>query len=161
MPIAFGGMYIRPKNGNREISLGLNILRSFTKPAKHHPSCVALDMEFRGLLAKQAFEGLYRNYRAQVVRLLEYGGIGFETSYCSDIVGKTKSKKTAAKLDEYFSDPEVDNYFTLTRLCPRGTARSSAMRSFLALSLIYSACGPLLVGKSGATTFERDARKLV
>lgn len=161
LPIAFGGMYIRPKNSNREISLGLNILRSFTTPAKHHPSCVALDMEFRGLLAKQAFEGLYRNYRAQITRLLEYGGIGFETSYCSNIVGKTKSKKIAAKLDEYFSDPEVDNHFTLTRLCPRGTSRTAAMRSFISLSLIYSACRSSLSGKNAMNEFERNLRRLV
>ena len=161
LPIAFGCMYVRPEKANREISLEMSIYRSFKTPARHHSSCVALNLEINSLQGKQALETLYRDYRASTIRLLEYGQIEFEASYCSDIVGKTKSKKTAAKLDEYFSDPEVDNCFTLTRQCPRGTSHSSAMRSFLALSLLYSACRSSLSGKSGATAFERNARKLI
>lgn len=161
LPIAFGCMYIRPGKPNRELSLEMSINRSFNTPARHYPSSVALNLEINSLQGKQALETLYSDYRASTIRLLEYGQIEFEASFCSDIVGKTKSKKTAAKLNEYFSDPEVDNCFTLTRQCPRGTSHSSAMRSFLALSLLYSACRSSLAGRSGAIVFERNVRKLI
>lgn len=160
LPIAFGCMYIRAEKPKRELSLEMSIYRSFKTPARHYPSCVALNLEINSLQSKQALEALYCDYRASTIRLLEYGQIEFEASYCSDIVGKTKSKKTAAKLDEYFSDREVDNCFTLTRQCPRGTSHSSAMRSFLALSLLYSACRSSLAGRSGAAAYERNVRKL-
>lgn len=161
LPIDFGCMYIRPEKTNRELSLEMSIYRSFKTPARHHPSCVALNLEINGLQSKLALETLYCDYRASTIRLLEYGQIEFETSYCSDIVGKSKSKKTVAKLDEYFSDPEVDNCFALTKQCPRGTSHSSVMRAFLALSLLYSACRSSLTGRSGAAAFERNVRKLI
>lgn len=159
--VAFGGMYIRAEENKRALSLELNLLRAYQSRAMRNPSCIAIDLEFAGLPEKQAFEALYRDYRAKIIQLLEYGQIEFSTCYCSDIVGKTKSWKIAAKLDEYFSDPEVDNAFTLTKLCPRGTSHSSAIRSFLALSVLYTACRAAASGKSAQSTFERNLQRLL
>lgn len=161
IPVAFGGMYIRAEENKRAISLEMNLLRAFRSRATKHPSCVAIDLEFGGLDEKQAFEALYRDFRAKTIQLLEYGQIEFSSCYCSDIVGKTKSRKIAAKLDEYFSDPEVDNSFTLTKLCPRGISHSSVMRSFLVLSVLYTACRGTTSGKSAHSIFERNIQRLL
>lgn len=159
--VAFGGMYIRAAENKRSLSLELNLLRAYQSRATKNPSCVAIDLEFAGLPEKQAFEAIYRDFRAKTIQLLEYGQIEFSTCYCSDIVGKTKSRKIAAKLDEYFSDPEVDNAFTLTKLCPRGTSHSSVIRSFLALSVLYTACRTATLSKGAHSTFERSVQRLL
>lgn len=159
--VAFGGMYIRAAQNKRALSLELNLLRAYKSRATRNPSCVAIDLEFAGLPEKQAFEVLYSDYRAKTIQLLEYGQIEFSTCYCSDIVGKTKSRKIAAKLDEYFSDPAVDNAFTLTKLCPRGTSHSTVIRSFLTLSVLYAACRAATSGKGAHSTFERNVQRLL
>lgn len=159
--VAFGGMYIRAAENKRALSLELNLLRAYRSRTTKSPSCVAIDLEFGGLPEKQAFEALYRDYRAKTIQLLEYGQIEFSTCYCSDIVGNTKSRKVAAKLDEYFSDPKVDNAFTLTKFCPRDTNHSSVIRSFLALSVLYTACRAAMSGKGAHSTFVRNVQRLL
>jgi hypothetical protein len=96
------------------------------------------------------------HYRGQITRLFEYGQIQFFTSYCSDVVGKSKSNRLSVKLDEYFSDPEVDNCFSLSKPCPSGTSHSTAIRAFLALSVLYIACRACLAGKSGRSLLEKN-----
>lgn len=161
--VAFGGMYIRAAQNKRALSLELNLLRVYQSRATKNPSYVAIDLEFGGLPEKQAFEAIYRDFRAKTIQLLEYGQIEFSTCYCSDIVGKTTSRRIAEKLDEYFSDPEVNNAFTLTKLCPRGISNSTVIRSFLALSVLYTACRAATSGKSESVNaiFERGVQKLL
>ena len=71
--VAFGGMYIRAAQNKRAISLELNLLRAYQSRATKNPSCVAIDSEFQGLPEKQAFEAIYRDFRAKTIQLLEYG----------------------------------------------------------------------------------------
>jgi hypothetical protein len=161
LPISLGSMYARSERKNRTLSLDLTVARGFSSQRGLHPASVAIEMHFCDLDAKAFFEAIYKDYRAQVCRLLERAQIEFFTSYCSDIVGKSKSKKLSALLDEYFSDPEVDNCFTLSKSCPRGIGYSVPIRAFLALSVLYAACRAALSGKAWRPTFEKNLQRLV
>lgn len=160
VPISVGSMYVRPAKDCRNISLNLNVLRGFTSQSKIHKSSVDIELEIGDLETKQIFETLYKDYRGQINRILEYGQIQFFTSYCSDIVGKSKSSKLSVKLDEYFSDPDVDNCFTLSMPCPSGTSHSAAIRAFFALYVLYLACRAGLAGKSARSLFEKNIARL-
>ncbi|MCY1389460.1 hypothetical protein D3C76_550640 [compost metagenome] len=159
LPISFGNMYVRPERKNRALSLDLTILRSYTSRLGLHPASVEIELDIRNRNAKMIFESMYKDYRAQICRLLEQAQITFFTSYCSDIVGKAKSNKVAVKLDEYFSDPEVDNCFTLSKSCPRDTKHSAAIRAFLALSTLFVACRASLNGKAWRPALEKNLHR--
>ena len=156
LPIQFCSMYIRPTKGCRSVSLNFTVLRGFTSRGQVHQPSVEIDLEIWDLAAKEAFESLYKDYRGQITRLLEHGKIQFFTSYCSEIVGKSKSNKLSVKLDEYFADAAVDNCFSLTKSCPGGTSHSTAIRGFLVLAVLYIACRACLTGKSGRSLLEKN-----
>ncbi|MCI5121545.1 MAG: hypothetical protein D3908_10215 [Candidatus Electrothrix sp. AUS4] len=61
------------------------------------------------------------------------------------------------KLDEYFTDPEVDNCFTLSKPCPSGTSYSAAIRAFFALSILYLACR---AGKNARSILEKNIARV-
>lgn len=156
LPISLGSMYVRSERKNRALSLDLTVLRSYTSRLGLNPASIEVEMDICDPNAKAIFEAIYKDYRAQVCRLLEQAQIVFFTSYCSDIVGKTKSNKLSVKLDEYFSDPKADECFTLTKSCPRGTEHFAAIRAFLALSTLYLACRTALARKVWRPTFEKN-----
>lgn len=156
VPISVGFIYIRPENGCHGVSLNLTALRCFTSRRKIHRPSVNIELEILNLEAKKIFESLYRDYRGQINRLLEQAQIQFFTSYCSGIVGKSKSNKLSVKFDEYLSDPDVDNDFSLSKSCPSGTSYSAAIRAFLALSVLYVACCAGLTGKSARILLEKN-----
>lgn len=160
VPISVGCMYVRSAKDCRNISLNLNVLRGFTSLNQIHKSSVDIELEIWDLETKKIFETLYKDYRGQINRLLEHGQIEFFTSYCSDIVGKSKSRKSPVKLDEYFSDLEVDNCFTLSKPCPSGTSHSAAIRAFFALSVLYLACRAGLAGKSARSLLEKNIARV-
>lgn len=160
MPIQVCSMYVRPAKDCRSVSLNFTVLRGFTSRRQVHRPSVEIELETWDLEAKDAFESLYKDYRGQITRLLEHGQIKFFTSYCSDIVGKSKSNKLSVKLDEYFTDPEVDNCFSLSKSCPSGTNHSTAIRGFLVLSVLYIACCAWLAGKSGRSLLEKNLARV-
>lgn len=160
IPIQVCSMYVRPTKDCRNISLNLTVLRGFTSRRQIHKSSVEIGLEIWDLKAKEAFESLYKDYRGQITRLLDHGQTQFFTSYCSDIVGKSKSNKLSVKFDEYFADPEVDNCFSLNMSCPSGTSHSTAIRGFLALSVLYIACRACLAGKNGRSLLEKNLVKV-
>lgn len=156
VPVEVCSMCVCPTKDCRSISLNLTVLRGFTSRSRTHQPSVELELEIRDLAAKEAFESIYKDYRGQITRLLEHEQTQFFTSYCSDIVGKSRSNRLSVKLDEYFSDPEVDNSFSLTKSCPSGTSHSTAIRGLLVLSVLYIACRASLAGKSSRSSFERN-----
>lgn len=156
IPIAIGSMCVSTERKNRALSLDISVLRGYTSRFKIHPATVEIELNICDHGAKRVFETIYKDYRAQVCRLLEHAQIEFFTSYCSDIVGKTKSKKLSAQLDEYFSDPEVDNCFTLNRPFSRDVGHSPPIRAFFALSVLYLACRAALGGKSWRPMLEKN-----
>lgn len=156
LPISFGSMYVRSERKNHALSLDLTVLRSYTSRLELRPASVEIELDICDLTAKMVFESMYKDYRAQICRLLEQAQITFFTSYCSDIVGKAKRNKVSVKLDEYFSDPQVDNCFTLSKSCPRDTDHSSAIRAFLALSTLFVACRSALNGKTWRPALEKN-----
>lgn len=156
LPVAIGSMYVHSDKNDRSLSLNLTVLRGYSSRIGIHPASVEIELHISDPDVKIAFEGIYKDYRAQVCRLLEQADIEFFTSYCSEIVGKSKSKKLSAKLDEYFSDQEVDNCFTLVKSCPRGTEYSTGIRAFLALTIVYTACRGALASKAWRSSFEKN-----
>ena len=158
-PVMLGSMFVRGTRTDRSLSLDLSIARAFSSPTWHQPASVAIELEFGALGAKEAFETIYKDYRAQVRRLLQGANIEFFTPYCSQIVGRTKSNKAPVQLDEYLSDPDVDNCFTLSKPCPRGTTHSQAMRAFTALSALYIACHTARSGKAWRRALEKNFHK--
>jgi hypothetical protein len=162
VPISMGLIYIRPNKNNILLSLNIEVFRGFTHESQTHLTAVNMALEIDNSEAKKAFESLYKNYRAQIIRLLEYGQITFLTDYYSEIVGKSKSKKSSVKLDEYFSDPEIDNCFSLRIFCHRKVGYSSIVRAFLSLAIIYIACKSISTsGKNWQFIFEKNTRKLL
>lgn len=161
VPIQVCSMYVRPAKDCRSVSLNFTVLRGFMSRRQIHQPSVEIELEIWDLGAKEALESLYKDYRGQITRLLEHGQIQFFTSYCSDIVGKSKSNKLSVKLDEYFADPEVDNCFSLTKSCPSGTSYSTAIRGFLVLSVLYIACRACLAGKGGRSLLEKNLARIV
>ena len=154
-------MYIRPTKEQRDISLNISVARGYRTQRQVFEPAVDIELEIQDLTAKEVFEVLYKDHRAQISRILEQGQIKFFTSYCSDIVGKSKSNKVSTKLDEYFTDTEADCSFSLSLRCSDGTSYADAIRGFLALSLLYIACRASLAGKGGRTMFERNLAKLI
>lgn len=161
LPISIGSIYIRPDKNDQTISLNLTMLRGFTSRLQYCPSSAEIELEICDSETKSAFEYLYKNYRAQLIKLLEQAQISFFTSYCSDIVGNSKSNKVSVKLDEYFSDQEVDNWFTLSKSCSRSTPYSAGIKAFLVLSILYIYCRSSLAGKNGASVFERNLLRII
>ncbi len=160
VPIQVCSMYVRPTKDSRSVSLNFTVLRGFTSRGQIHQPSVELELEIWDLAAKEAFESLYKDYRGQITRLLEHEQTQFFTSYCSDIVGKSKSNRLSVKLDEYFTDSEVDNCFSLTKSCPSGTSHSKAIRGLLVLSVLYIACRASLAGKSGRLLLEKNLARV-
>jgi hypothetical protein len=156
LPISIACMYIRTERKNRELSLNLNVSRGYRSRLKLHPPSADIELEIWDRSTKMIFEGIYKDYRAQICRLLEYGQIKFFTSYCSEIVGQTKSQNIAIKLDEYFSDTEVDNCFSLSIQCNSNTESCVTIRAFLVLSVLYVACSTAKAGKAWRPTFEKN-----
>lgn len=156
LPISIGNMYTRSERKDHSLSLDLTVLRGYTSRLGVHPASVEMELNICDLNAKAVFESMYKDYRAQICRLLEQAQITFFTSYCSDIVGKANRNKVSVRLDEYFSDPEVDNCFTLSKTCPRNTAHSAAIRAFLALSTLFIACRASLNRKTWRPAFEKN-----
>jgi hypothetical protein len=161
VPVDLACMFIRPGGVNRALSLDLTVLRGYKKHPRLQQASVEIELDFNELSTKAAFESIYRDYKAQTCRLLDQAQLAFFTSYCSDIVGKTKSAKVSAKLDEYFSDPEADCSFTLSKSCPQGTAHSTGIRAFLILCVLYVACRNQADGKAWRTGFEKSLMRLV
>lgn len=160
VPIQVCSMYVRPVKNCHSVSLNFTILQGFKSRRQIHQPSVQMELEIWGLEAKETFESLYKDYRSQITRILEHGKIQFFTSYCSDIVGKSKSNKLSVKLDEYFADPDVDNCFSLSKSCPSGTNHSTAIRGFLALSILYIACCTCLAGKGGRSFLEKNLARV-
>jgi hypothetical protein len=160
VPIQVCSMYVRPTKDCRSVSLNFTVLRRFTSRGQIHRPSVEIELEIWDLAAKETFESLYKDYRGQMTRLLEHEQTQFFTSYRSDIVGRSKSNRLSVKLDEYFTDPEVDNCFSLTKSCPSGTSHSTAIRGFLALSVLYIACRACLAGKSGRSLLEKNLARM-
>ncbi len=156
LPVSFGKMYFRSERNNRTLSLNLTILRGFTSRLKHNSASIEIELDICDITAKTIFESMYKDYRAQICRLLEQARIEFFTPYCSDIVGKSKRNKVSVKLDEYFSDSQVDNCFALSKSCPRNTSHSAAIRAFLVLSALFVACHSALNGRSWRPTLEKN-----
>ncbi len=73
LPISIGSMYVRPEKDNRALSLNLTVLRGFTSRISVHPPSIDIELEVWDANAKEVFESLYKDYRAQVIRLLEHG----------------------------------------------------------------------------------------
>jgi hypothetical protein len=161
LPIRFAEMYIRPTQERRDISLNIGVARGHRTQRQVFEPEVDIELEIQELAAKEVFKVLYKDYHAQIGRLLEQGQIKFFTSYCSDIVGKSKSNKVSAKLDEYFTDTKADCSFSLSLRCSADTSCADAIRGFLALSLLYIACRASLAGKGGRTMFEKNLAKLI
>jgi len=161
VPVNLACMFARPDGVNRALSLNLTVLRGYKKHPRLQQASVEIELDFNDLSTKTAFESIYRDYKAQICRLLDQAQLAFFTSYCSGIVGKTKSAKVSAKLDEYFSDPEADCSFTLSKSCPRGTSHSAGIRAFLILCVLYVACRNQVNGKAWRTGFEKGLVKLV
>jgi hypothetical protein len=161
LPIAIGSVYLRTEKNNSPLSLKVTVLRGYTSRFRGYPAHVVIELDVCDIRARLAFEAMYKDYRAQLCRLLEHARIEFFTSYCSDIVGKSKSKRPSVLLDEYFSDPQVDNHFTLSVPCRREVEHAVAIRAFLVMSIIYASCHAALRGKNWRSTFEKNLLRLV
>lgn len=160
-PIKLAEMYVRPEKDQHNVSLSISVARGHTTPQQIFQPAIYLELEIQTSEAKVIFETLYKDYRAQIARLLDQGQIKFFTFYCSDIVGKSKSNKIRAKLDEYFTDPQADNWFTLSLRCPPETPHADGIRGFLALSVLYVACRSGLAGKGNRAAFEKNLSRLI
>jgi len=64
-------------------------------------------------------------------------------------------------LEEYFSDLEVDNCFSLSKPCLNGASYSIAIRAFLTLSVLYIACRTCLASKNGRLLLEKNLRRAI
>nr|VFJ56559.1 MAG: hypothetical protein BECKFW1821B_GA0114236_102827 [Candidatus Kentron sp. FW] len=115
IPVSVGCMYIRRKREDKGISVNTHILRCNVTRRRYDPASICVEFDICGLEEKRAFEELYRNYRRPIQRLLDANQVEFFTSYCSDIIGKYKGNIPSRKLEEYFSDPDVDNCFSLSK----------------------------------------------
>jgi hypothetical protein len=156
LPVSVGSMYVRSSKGGREISLNLAVYRSFSGQNQEYQPSVDIELAIENLGAKKAFEFLYKNYHGQISRFLEQEQIHFVTSGCSVKTTKSTSKKLSTKLDEFFSDPESDDYFALSKPFSSEAGYSIAIRSFLTLSILYVACSAGVAGKRVQSLFEKN-----
>jgi hypothetical protein len=161
VPVNVACMFARPGGVNRALSLEISVLRGYKKHPRLQQASVEIELDFNGVSTKVAFESIYRDYKAQISRLLDQAQLAFFTSYCSDIVGKTKSGKVSAKLDEYFSDPEADCSFTLGKSCLDGASHSAGIRAFLILCVLFVACRNHANGKAWRAVFEKALIRLM
>lgn len=140
LPIDIGCMYIRRNRGDRTISINNSIYRRNVARHRHEPASINVEFYICGDKEKKAFEELYKNYRRPIEKLLEDNQVEFFTSYCSDIIGKYKGRSPSKKLDEYLSDPNGDNCFSLSKNFIKVADSTEIIRVFLLFSALYHSC---------------------
>lgn len=161
MPIIVGTMVICPDKDDRSACLNLNICRPYKNQRGAVPAEVEIELETNDLASKLFFRRLLSDYRAEVSRLLKLANLRFFTSYCSSIVGNSKSKEPAVLLEEFFSDPNAGMHFSLAFSAKESTSAAAVFRAFLTLALLYSAYRAVLDKRSWRAAFELNLRKLL
>ncbi|RZG04786.1 hypothetical protein EXT48_10550 [Pseudoalteromonas sp. CO348] len=160
VPVNLCTMYIRKEREDRTISLNCDIDRFNMTRNNIDFASVCIELDICGAEGKRVFEELYKNYKRPIVRLLENEKVEFSTSYCSDIVGSYKGKSTQKKLDEYFSDPDVDNCFTLSKNFVEKAGAAELFRVFLLLTALFSSCFGYIGQRKKLDLFELYMKRL-
>ncbi|AFL73663.1 hypothetical protein [Thiocystis violascens] len=153
IPVCIGCTYIRRSREDRGISVNINIFSCNVTRHRNDPASIYVDLDICGVEEKRAFEEMYKNYKRPIQRLLDANQIEFETSYCSDIVGRYKGNIPSRKLDEYFSDPDVDDCFSLGKNFIRSAEAADIIRVFLLLCALYHSCCGRLASRKNIDRF--------
>lgn len=154
-------MRIVPDFTKPAVSFGFNVYHGSEAIRYPDPTCIDIEFEVEEFEAKEAFTVLFTDYRAQVVRLLEYGNLGFSTFETSKLADMVKSKKVEAKLGAFLSDPDAGRSFMLNLSCSRGITHSAVTRAFFSAAILYVACDAILHGKTWRPAFERNLLRLI
>lgn len=160
LPVDIGCMYIRKRRDDRGLSVNVNIFRCNFVKHRREPASINVELDICGLAEKKAFEELYGNYRRPMQRLLDANRAEFSTSYCSDTIGKYKGNSPSKKIDEYLSDTEVDNCFSLSKNFVGSADSAGIIRVFLLFSAIYHSCRGYLATKKNPDLFEAHMTRL-
>ncbi|HEY8098585.1 MAG TPA: hypothetical protein VIE65_21170, partial [Methylobacter sp.] len=161
VPVDIGCLYIRKTREDRAISIKIDILRCNIEKHRHEPASINVEFEVCGNNEKAIFEEIYNNYRRPIQRLLDENQIEFFTSYCSDIIGTYKGKSPSKKIEEYFSDPNVDNCFSLSKNFIKGVDSAEIIKIFLLFSALYHSCYGYLAKRKNIDRFVAHIPKLI
>jgi len=154
IPIDISCVYFRRKREDRCISINCKIYRCNAFRGRIDPASIGVELDICGDEEKAAFEEFYKNYKHPIQKLLEEEKIEFFTSYYSDIIGKYKGKSASKKLDEYFTDPNVDNCFSLSKNFIGKVDASEIIRAFILLSALFHSCHGYMEKRKKLDRFE-------
>jgi len=158
IPIDIGHLYVRRKREDQNISINCSIYRC--NISHYLPASIKIELDICGYNGRKAFEELYKNYRRPIQKCLEQEKIEFFTSYCSDIVGKYKGNSPSKKLDEYFSDPDAYESFSLSKNFIGKAEASQIIRVFILFSALFHSCYGYMETKKKLDRFELYLRRL-
>ncbi len=165
MPISLGHLYIKTERDTEiDSSLSIDIsLFTFnlTPRNKIKPASIYLEFNICGDKEGKAFQELFKNYRRPMQQLIESNKIEFFSSYYSEIVGKYKGNNTMLKIEEYYSDPNIDNIFSLNRNFVGTVEASEIINVFLIFSALYDSCNGYLGKRKALDLFAKHSSKLI